>query len=104
MKNQLIKNENQIVLFDLIQNKLPANLTLVDVISDVLDISTDAAYRRIRGDKLVDIEELIKLCHHFKISLDSITGVTEENQIRCTFDRGTFALIISKNGHDFISV
>ena len=86
MKNQLIKNEYQAILFNLIQRELPANYALVDVISDLLGISNDAAYRRIRGDKAINLEETVKLCRHFKISFDALANVIiDENFIRCRY-------------------
>jgi hypothetical protein len=44
-------------LFDEIAEKLPPHRTLVDVVSDLLEISSAAAYRRIRGDKTMDIAD-----------------------------------------------
>ena len=86
MNTQLVKNENQILLFDLIQKELPANLILVDVISDLLNVSTDSAYRRIRGIKLIDFEEAVMLCNHFKVPLDSFVNVNDyKKQILCGY-------------------
>jgi len=83
---QLEKNENQIMLFEHIQKVLPSNLSMVDVISDLLNISTDAAYRRIRGAKLIDFEEAVLLSNHFKISWDSfVQGNENKKQIQCRY-------------------
>ena len=84
MKNREIKNRNQVVLFDYIQKKLPANHALVDVVSDLLNIGSDATYRRIRGIKLLDIEEVILLCRHFKISLDLVLDF-ESKPFQCDY-------------------
>jgi len=81
MENRKIKNENQAALLDMIEEKLKPNATLVNTIADGLDISLDAAYRRMRCDKLMDIDETIKLCRNFNISLDSIIGVTDKTHI-----------------------
>jgi len=78
-------NNHQVTLFTLIQKTLPQNLSLVNVISNLLDISHDAAYRRIRGDKSVNFEEAVFLCNHFNISLDSIAKVTNEKMIQCQY-------------------
>ena len=86
MGTQLVKNENQILLFDLIQKAIPANFAMVDVVSDLLNISNDAAYRRIRGAKLIDFEETVLLCNHFKISLDSFVNAGDnKKQIQCGY-------------------
>ncbi|MFL5789652.1 MAG: hypothetical protein ACJ748_16445 [Flavisolibacter sp.] len=53
-----------------IKNQLPSHLSLVDEIADLLNISPDSAYRRIRGEKPIDFEEIKKLVNHYKLSLD----------------------------------
>jgi hypothetical protein len=46
-----------------------------DEIARILDISTDSAYRRIRGEKMITLDELEKLCTHFKLSVDQLMGL-----------------------------
>ena len=72
------KNVRQKELFGLIQKKIPKNQSLVDVISDLLGIGEDAAYRRMKGSKLLDFEEIVKLCEHFHLSLDSVVGAPDQ--------------------------
>jgi len=60
----------QLRFFQHIKALLPPHLSLVDEVADVLKISNDSAYRRIRGEKPIAFEELQKLCGHFKVSLD----------------------------------
>lgn len=85
MKNQFTKGGYQMMFFDLIRKIVPENHTLVDVVSDLLNVSTDAAYRRIRGVKLLDFEEVLLLCNHFRISLDSFTNITDAKNIQCRY-------------------
>ena len=59
-------------LFELIKKQLPPNITLVDTIADLLEVSNDSSYRRLRGETLLNIGELMLLCNHFKISIDAI--------------------------------
>ena len=82
MKNK--EKKIQLMLFEKIQRIIPGNQALVNIISDSLNISNDAAYRRIRGDKLIDIEETVELCRIFNISLNSLAGTAGDNQISCT--------------------
>ncbi|MFZ4798248.1 MAG: hypothetical protein ACOYMA_12200 [Bacteroidia bacterium] len=49
---------------------IPTNENLVQSISDVLNLSVDSTYRRIRGEKLFNIEEVAILCKTFKIKFD----------------------------------
>jgi hypothetical protein len=60
----------QIKFFQHIKEMLPSYKSLVDEIYEILDISNDSAYRRIRGEKSIDFDEIKKLSQHFRISLD----------------------------------
>jgi len=59
-------------IFEKIKQLLPANTSFVDELAIQLDISNDSAYRRIRGEKLLSIEELLKLGTAYNISFDSL--------------------------------
>src|SRR6266436_1535345 len=56
--------------FQQLKSRWPQHMSLADEIAELLNISNDSAYRRIRGEKPIAFEELQKLCGHFKISLD----------------------------------
>jgi hypothetical protein len=58
--------------FQQIRSRLPAHLSLVDEISELLWISTDSAYRRIRGEKQLSLDEFCKLSKHYAISIDRL--------------------------------
>ena len=64
--------ELQLQLFNVIKAKLPAHISLVDEVAAVLEISTDSAYRRIRGEKPLLLEEVARLCTKYGLSLDSL--------------------------------
>ncbi|HEY6976308.1 MAG TPA: helix-turn-helix domain-containing protein [Chitinophagaceae bacterium] len=72
-------NELQQVFFQHIKSKLPSHLSLVDEVADLLDISNDSAYRRIRGEKQVTFEEIQKLSDRFKISLDQVLNLKNDS-------------------------
>lgn len=65
----------QKTLFDQIKAKLPENVSFVHEIAELLKLSYDSAYRRIRGEKIVSLEELYVLCTHFQISVDSLFDI-----------------------------
>ena len=71
----------QQIFFQHIKNNLPPHLSLVDEIADLLNISNDSAYRRIRGEKGISFEEVRTLCSHFKISLDQFFQVNSDSVI-----------------------
>jgi transcriptional regulator with XRE-family HTH domain len=69
-------NEIQQVFFDSIRQRLPGHISLVHEIAELLGISYDSAYRRLRGEKNLTIEELKTLSHKYRISVDSLFGQT----------------------------
>jgi hypothetical protein len=62
----------QQMFFQHVKDHLPAHLSLVDEVAELLDISIDSAYRRIRAEKALSFEEIRTLCAHFRISLDQL--------------------------------
>ena len=69
----------QIRFFHELKSKIQPNLSLVDIVSDELGISTDSAYRRIRGETSLTIEELKQLSNKFEISLDAVFTSTSNS-------------------------
>jgi hypothetical protein len=65
-------SEIQLQIFQLIKGKLPSHVSMVDEIAQILEVSTDSAYRRIRGEKPLSVDELYKLCMRFQISVDQL--------------------------------
>ncbi len=61
----------QSILMSKIKAALPGNISLVDELADLLGVSNDSAYRRIRGETALSIEEIALICKHFKISFDA---------------------------------
>ena len=57
-------------LFKIIKLKLVGKDPLGIALSDILHISPDAVYRRYRGDTILTIDEVQRLCKHFDISID----------------------------------
>jgi hypothetical protein len=55
MGNQLKKIGFQAQLFAQIRGNLPEHYSLVDSVAEILSVSTDAAYRRIRGTVMAQI-------------------------------------------------
>ena len=73
-------SEIQNILFEQIRERLPLHTSFVHEIAELLEISYDSAYRRIRGEKALDINDLCRLAVHFKLSLDTILNL-EGNKI-----------------------
>jgi hypothetical protein len=60
----------QINFFKYLKNKLPQHLSLVDEVGELLNISIDSAYRRIRGENTLRFDEIQLLANHYSVSLD----------------------------------
>jgi DNA-binding Xre family transcriptional regulator len=64
--------EGQKRLFEIVKSKIPGQYRLVDVLEELLGVSTDAVYKRIRGKKELSFSELQKICEKFKLSMDEV--------------------------------
>ena len=78
-------------LFQRIKEGLPPGLTLVEAIAEVLHISQDSAYRRIRGETLLVLTEAKTLCHHYAVSLDQLFNLKENSVVFENFELGQTA-------------
>jgi plasmid maintenance system antidote protein VapI len=65
--------------FKQIKQNLPAHLSLADEVAALLNISQDSAYRRIRGEKSLALDEIQLLATHYKISLDNFMNIQSES-------------------------
>lgn len=61
-----------------VRSKLPDHVSFPDELAEVLNISRDSAYRRIRGETILSLEEVRIICAHYKISLDSVLATTTD--------------------------
>src|SRR5688572_6568650 len=68
----------QVLFFQHLKTSLPAHMSMVDNVADLLQISTDSAYRRIRGEKPISFDELKRLCTHYKVSLDQFVHIQSD--------------------------
>lgn len=66
-------------LFQHIKERLGPGSTLVDTIAGLLHVSQDSAYRRIRGETLLVLEEVRVLCDHFHISVDQLMRLDDRS-------------------------
>lgn len=77
-KKPMTISNYQVVFFQHLKAQLPNHLSMVDEVADILNISNDSAYRRIRGEKPIDLEEIQKLCSHFKVSMDQLLNLSSD--------------------------
>lgn len=67
-----INLEKQKAFLEKIKYLLPSSISYVDALAEILQISTDSVYRRIRGRTALSFEEAAKLCRHYGLSFDSL--------------------------------
>lgn len=68
-------------LMQRLKDALPNNISLVDELADLLQVSNDSAYRRIRGETALSIEEIALICKKFKISFDAFINSSEAGSV-----------------------
>jgi hypothetical protein len=69
----------QSVFVQKLKEYIPNNVALVDEMADILQISTDSAYRRIRCETELSIDEVFKITTKYNISVDSIFSNLTDN-------------------------
>jgi hypothetical protein len=75
MQEVFIKHLKQVV---------PSNVSLVDDIADLLQISNDSAYRRLRNETELSLDETYKICKHYRISIDSVLS-NNGDSVTCNY-------------------
>lgn len=63
------------------QIKARTKTKLVDTITEVLHLSQDAAYRRIRNEKLLNLDEIIILSQTFNLSIDNHISLASKTKV-----------------------
>jgi len=71
--------EIQLKLFKQIAQKIPEEQDVIDILCDVLHLSKSNVYRRMRGEKVLSIEELLILMEKFHISFDQLATNRKTN-------------------------
>ncbi len=68
------RDDIQLLFFEKIKAKLNPDFSLVHEVSELLGISYDSAYRRLRGEKKLSLDEALALGKHFNISVEELSG------------------------------
>ena len=74
-----VRFAKQVQFVEKLKLATPTNQKLVDVLSDLLEVSNDSAYRRLRCETAISMDEYVKICEHFRIPLD-ISGPETTSQ------------------------
>lgn len=88
-------NSIQKNLFANIKSKLPGHLSLPAEVAEALNISNDSAYRRIRGEISLTLDEMKGLADYFHFSIDQFLQLKQETLL-------FFGKAIEASEEDFI--
>jgi hypothetical protein len=72
--------KTQAFFVELLKQHCPPHLHLAEELSSVLNISSDSVYRRLRCETEIGLEETIKICERFDISL-SVLQEMQKNTV-----------------------
>ncbi len=75
----------QTKLMQRLKDALPPNISLVDELADLLQVSNDSAYRRMRGETALSIEEIAAICKHFKLSFDAFLNSNDNGLVTFSY-------------------
>ncbi len=75
----MLATELQVSFFRKIREQIPPHVSLADDVAELLHVSTDSAYRRIRGEKMLTFDEIKLLSTHYEISLDQFLRLTTQS-------------------------
>lgn len=73
--------EKQITFLKSIEGFIPQNISLVNELSEILKISNDSAYRRIRGETALTFEEIALLCSKYHLSFDAFLSLNKKDKM-----------------------
>lgn len=88
--------EMQDIFIKHLKKIVPANVSLVDDIADLLNVSTDSAYRRLRNETELSLDETYKICKHYKISVDSVFS-NKGDSVTCNYIKLTDSALNFEN-------
>ena len=76
----------QVELLQKIKGTLPPNVSFVDDLADLLKISNDSVYRRLRGETALTVDELALICKSYKFSFDDFLNTNAAGVINFMYE------------------
>jgi hypothetical protein len=73
------KENPQKKFFEILKHHIKEDVNMAYVLSDLLNISVDAVYRRLRGQKELSFSEISILCKEYNISFDTFLGISNSH-------------------------
>ncbi|MFT6867631.1 MAG: hypothetical protein ACJA08_002474 [Cyclobacteriaceae bacterium] len=69
-----MKQIQQVHFLENIQKSTSSNISFVNELADLLEISSDSAYRRLRGETSLTFNEVGIICNYYKVSFDAFNN------------------------------
>lgn len=76
----------QISFLEKVREQIPGSISLVNELSELLNISIDSAYRRLRGDTDLSFEEAVLISNKYGISLDLFANTKTKGLILFNYE------------------
>ncbi|NVO08914.1 MAG: hypothetical protein HXX16_03035 [Bacteroidales bacterium] len=73
--------KNQVDFINTIKTRLKPSESLVHEMADLLGLSLDSTYRRIRGEKKLTYDEIYFLCERYNLSFDDINCINGKSNV-----------------------
>ncbi len=67
-------------LISALKNKTSQDENPVDLLTDIIPMSKEAAYRRLRGEISLTLDEAVRIAKKLQISIDNLIGIEESNE------------------------
>ena len=64
-----------------IKKRLSPDIAFVDELAELLNVSNDSAYRRIRGETIMTFDEIALLSKKYNLSIDSVLQQNDSNRV-----------------------
>jgi hypothetical protein len=72
-------------IFDIVLSRYPRRADAVEDLCELLNLARDPIYRRLRGDTVLSPQELSKLAHQYRFSLDTLVFGQSDNVV-CNYN------------------
>ncbi len=66
-------------LLELVKTRIGGNISYVDELASLLEVSRDSIYRRVRGETELSLQEAVIICNNYGISIQEVIG--EESNV-----------------------
>lgn len=96
--NSINAQELQRQLFNAIKLKLPKGANLARHVAEALNLSPDAAYKKIRGERLLDLQDLQLLFNTYQLSYEDIALDTAGQKVWFSCNN----LLVQPNFEDYL--